>query len=210
MSALSVAPVQPWHVEVLHIALALCGCNAVPPDGDRTHSMVSHRPNPKIAIYMNVENALLLAQLRHRRSIMQIRRAVTLVAAACAALTIAENFQRIAGAKRILPEWYKTRPKQHQHAVQAACVSNEQRPRIDAAIVPRAARPVGRNGVLVAREACRAQYTVRREACRAQYTVRKAALRPRKNTPIRIRSARTGIEAAAKPSRTHCTPVHCY
>ena len=161
--------------------------------------MVSHRPNPKIAIYMNVENALLLAQLRHRRSIMQIRRAVTLVAAACAALTIAENFQRIAGAKRILPEWYKTRPKQHQHAVQAACMSNEQRPRIDAAIVSRAARPVGRNGVLVARE-----------ACRAQYTVRKAALRPRKNTPIRIRSARTRIEAAAKPSRTHCTPVHCY
>merc|ERR1712139_201515 len=114
---------------------------------------------------------------------MHTREYVTAVAAAFAALAIAEDRERTAGARRILPTWYKTRPHQHQQAtvVGATQAGNTQQP-LEAVVGSRPAQTVGRTGTLVARE-----------PCRVHFILRKPESRPRAATPLR-----TGARMSAR------------
>ena len=169
------ATAQPWHVQLLRFTLAVCGCDRAAHACDEAPSdaqpafHVTAKAMP-LRIYFNVEEALLTHQLRYRRMMAQAQIKANHVAAACSALAIPEDRQRIASAQRILPAWYKTRPQQHWHAktVTGARAGTVQRPVISAVVVYRPSRRAGRTGALVAREPCRAQFTVIHKAEQGQ------------------------------------------
>jgi len=172
---------EPWHAQLLRIALSICGCDEAPSDAEPTFHVVVKPKSTKI--YYDVEKALVHTQLRYKQTMAQARSNADNVAAACSALVIDEDRQRIAGAQRILPAWYKTRPQQHWQAGETATSSRgsiAQQPLISVLVEHRPSRLVGRTGVLVAREVCRAQFLI----CRADGL--------RAATPLRLKPSPRG------------------
>ena len=144
---------------ILRVTLQLLGCGEPPSDATSAARKLAANPLP-VKIYYDNPPGLVNRQLSFRRVRLHDRRYLTAVARAFSALRINEDQDRICGANRILPPWYRTRPQQHHLA--CATRSRREADGIDAVVVKRPPCRVGRNGALEAREACRAQYVLRK------------------------------------------------
>ena len=166
-----------WYQELVLCTLDALGCSApsiYPPwaeEADKEYPRFQvTATKTKPVVYYDVDAALVRFQQQYRLRLMRSR-SCNFKAAAASSI---EDCEHKAGVDRILPRWYKTRPKQHAGiAAQAASrAGSAERLVIRAAKVSRPARRVGRTGALVARESCPAQFSLRAE-------------RPRAATPLR-------------------------
>ena len=149
----------PWHAHLLRFLLEVCGCCNEPSAENRSFKS----PPRPVTIYFQCESALVRRQMQFRRARIEARSYFSAVTQAFSVLAIAEMSERIAGARRLLPSWYKTRPVLHEKArSQASRASNATQPVIEAVVMPRPARSVGRTRALLAREPCPAQFVLRK------------------------------------------------
>ena len=137
---------------LLRATLQLLGCGNLPPDARATARAAVAKA---LKIYYDNPTDVVKKQLSFRRARQHDRRYLTDVAKAFSALRIDEDQDRLCGAKRILPPWYRTRPQQF------VTRSRRETAGIDAVVAKRPPCPVGRTGALEAREACRAQFVLR-------------------------------------------------
>ena len=133
---------------LLRATLQLLGCGNLQSDAAARAAVAK-----ALKIYYDNPTDVVKKQLSFRRARQHDRRYLTDVANAFSALRINEDQDRLCGAKRILPPWYRTRPQQH--------VTRSRRETVDAVVAKRPPCPVGRTGALEAREACRAQFVLR-------------------------------------------------
>ena len=175
---------KPWFEQFAALAafvLKTLGCS-VPNEGGlggtgrrpAIYQVNSNEELPQLENY-----ALLKTQSQFLRMRVRARNYFKEVATAFTNLCIPEQRERLAGAARILPSWYKTNPKLYEMAEKVQDVRQAEEPRIEA-VVPtrRGPQGVGRTRKLVAREPCPAQYKLRNQGGR-----------PRACTPLRARKA---------------------
>lgn len=161
---------NPW-TQLLQLTLRMLGCDVPPtprvtrlalPPFDHVDALSSAKLAKPVKIYYDVEENVVRRQLQLWRERQTTRDYTSTVATAFSALCIPEGNDCMRGAQRLLPDWYRTRPKVHRHmeTPQARRGANELG-QIDAVVVARPPKQIGLNGKITAREPCRAQFILR-------------------------------------------------